>query len=1035
MAVIFYGLGGMGTGVLLRIKKKMEMKPELKENIDKNVFFFGIDIQTDYDIDKVQTNIDRCIGLEIEDPNSVINEKWKKEKSFREWWIKNPDGTPWQSPGPIIKDREGGKIRVNGKLVFCYQYEYIRNFVDGSKHKVGEALGEDREAERRADVIFVVCSLGGGTGSGMLIDFIFLLRDIFGEAIPIYGVFLDGTITEKVAPGSGIQSIGALVEIERWMLKPSEFKMVYYEGEGGYRKLPSRDIPFSKFLDGVLLVQYYNKDNRCFYGRKTGQIHDDYKNLVAEFLYIWANSPSQIIRTTLTNFLNRLPNLPNLNERVWKYGSFGISSIVFPYEYLAKRAVARIIKENIKESNKLTMPEIEEADFSTFVNNLGLNENTLRLETPKFREIENRFNLGKTNVEYAKKGEIIRVIRDNKLNIFSEWRALFETYEREIKEVIFEQLLPEIQGKLKDEVKKRIFTLHFKKIKDWLTDLEGYFKKQKEKKSKTNLPIPTDQHLYQILDDLETFTQKPLSRKWQECRDIFIEEFTKFKNNSIEEIKNRQIIQLYEALITHIELLQSVISYLEEIVDKVLSKFSEDFQTERETLVDREREKLGDYPLTIEVRTRSIEESCKESIEGKVPLKEIERKLKEGVDDTHPGIPMLFETIYKAFYQKSEEEKIKFKTTEKDELLKNVNELFSTILIKEAEEGIYKISIWESLMSYAEDLYKKVEKATEKDLEKLKTQISLDFIKDAAAELLNKEKLKDEEMWKIKAIAYLITRFVILTKPFYQTDEGKLVKRNKIPEFEHLSYETLFSFYAPPNCPYLEKLKPLLINIREENKKFEFQDKHQIAFMGMEFATPLYALKNSEFINYNNSYLSHVKTFPMVGGTPVHTDMRFYNEWKDNILSEQPITTTKDIESVLLYAFGIGTGKIIREKNKFKYQGEILALSLPKLIERLKIADSTIKKLKEEIKTEIEKRLAGKGETDKIKEIQIIFANVYKFHEDIKPGTTGYTLWIEIGNKIKTETTTEGIIITSTLGEMVPKNIEDIKRILELLEL
>ena len=85
MAVVFYGLGGIGTGVLLRIKKKIEER-RLGEILGKSVFFYGFDIQSDYDVEKVGTDINRCSGLELADPNSVIEEEWKKGE-FKKWWI------------------------------------------------------------------------------------------------------------------------------------------------------------------------------------------------------------------------------------------------------------------------------------------------------------------------------------------------------------------------------------------------------------------------------------------------------------------------------------------------------------------------------------------------------------------------------------------------------------------------------------------------------------------------------------------------------------------------------------------------------------------------------------------------------------------------------------------------------------------------------------------------------------------------------------------------------------------------------------
>jgi len=152
-----------------------------------------------------------------------------------------------------------------------------------------------------------------------------------------------------------------------------------------------------------------------------------------------------------------LENLPLANNsRILKYGSFGIANIVFPYEHILKRAVERIVKENFVDKNRLSKPDlsdipvIKEEDF---------------LETQRYRDIETKFLGGRKNIEEASKREVSEVIENAKWNRYDIWRDNFSGYREEIEEKIKKTLATNKEN-LKNQVKEKISTLHFKEVKN-----------------------------------------------------------------------------------------------------------------------------------------------------------------------------------------------------------------------------------------------------------------------------------------------------------------------------------------------------------------------------------------------------------------------------------------------------------------------------------------------------------------------------------------------------------------------------------------
>jgi hypothetical protein len=177
---LIIGLGGTGLEVLMQVRQKIQ---ESYGTLDGLPFgFLAIDTQP-------EPSTDRTIA-----PSLTVAEKYWARVTFEEAHkiIRFPEKYPWvhqwlphellNKPELLTSEEGTGQVRACGRLAFFLNQAAIFEkckAVRATMRKYESWIDEDLDILPRLN-IFVITSLYGGTGSGMLIDLGYCLRRWFG---------------------------------------------------------------------------------------------------------------------------------------------------------------------------------------------------------------------------------------------------------------------------------------------------------------------------------------------------------------------------------------------------------------------------------------------------------------------------------------------------------------------------------------------------------------------------------------------------------------------------------------------------------------------------------------------------------------------------------------------------------------------------------------------------------------------------------------------------------------------------------------
>ena len=194
---LLIGLGGTGGDVLLRIRRRFYEKfGSLEEFPIVSYLWVDTDRSEKHILAKeVQefarfTPAERVICM-VKDTAAIVNHlDLPEHQNLRDWWYPGLNKL-----GEVVDG--AGQIRAYSRLSFYKNYAQIRDALDQARRRVREPRNSERMAsspilkrlELLPDVdfsaptqVYLVCSIAGGTGSGMLLDFAFLLKEMLGQS-------------------------------------------------------------------------------------------------------------------------------------------------------------------------------------------------------------------------------------------------------------------------------------------------------------------------------------------------------------------------------------------------------------------------------------------------------------------------------------------------------------------------------------------------------------------------------------------------------------------------------------------------------------------------------------------------------------------------------------------------------------------------------------------------------------------------------------------------------------------------------------
>lgn len=274
-------------------------------------------------------------------------------RGLEQWWPKTLQGDPFP-PADIVAGAQA--VRAVGRLALWYQGTRVKQIIERHWGLAAE-LGTDYSgtvSRTPSGKVYVVCSLAGGTGSGLLLDLAYLIRTILKSraAMPVFytGILLtDATPFREFAPNTAVFSrmnaniYAALTELNHFMQLGSQNRTPYsFTYNGDELAVESRDKPF----DVTYLVGVTNE-----HGHQLNDLNA-LCSMVAEGIFLEIASPLGATGRSVLDNVEQLSNsvtFPTGNEQLevlpTAFSSFAVASLFYPRAKLAEVAAMSLVQE------------------------------------------------------------------------------------------------------------------------------------------------------------------------------------------------------------------------------------------------------------------------------------------------------------------------------------------------------------------------------------------------------------------------------------------------------------------------------------------------------------------------------------------------------------------------------------------------------------------------------------------------------------------------------------------------------------------
>ena len=214
---LIISIGGTGTKIAWTAAQKWG------GNIPRNVSIVLIDSHTDRPELRVPQSV--YSGSEqIDYPMEWARLKNDEMSGLREWWPSRVQ------PEPRVGFQDGcGAIRANGRFFAFRHADYIVDAIDDGIGRLAEAdrLGVDGQRDDLQWEVYILCSLGNGTGGGCFMEVAAMVKDMLriqGFKNPmVTGLFVPGSVTRYGSVGKdrdamenqvAASGLGSFVELQ-----------------------------------------------------------------------------------------------------------------------------------------------------------------------------------------------------------------------------------------------------------------------------------------------------------------------------------------------------------------------------------------------------------------------------------------------------------------------------------------------------------------------------------------------------------------------------------------------------------------------------------------------------------------------------------------------------------------------------------------------------------------------------------------------------------------------------------------------------
>lgn len=996
-------------------------------------------------------------GLEVEEPTSLVDHYWQEDEHFSEWWpTLRKDGEPYSSFRDLTSGSKAAQLRPNGRLASVMNFPRLMSELESTFEAPLEAV-ENTEGEREGLYVFLVSTLGGGTGSGILHDVAYLCREQMSNNDYLVGVFFDGTVVKSFAPKkTGILSYASLVEIDHWMRRPEDFFEVPALDHADTRSFWNQDRTRPRYLDFAFLVQEHNKNDLLLSGKSTGRIKGDYQKLASEWLYAFlqgdlltrSDRDSRVFENIVPSHLHAAGD-----GRPDRYGSFGSTVLSVPVHKIADYLTA------VRQDEAFTAWRNEDIGLKPgrayLAEELDIDEGRESSLSRKWRQADleavdrlfEKLGTARELVENAEShDELENAVGSADLTsggIESEWLRQLDAFEAAARTYLVEEggLLDRITAEIDQEVNQSLLgageaglPAHPSDAADWLESLgQGVESARQElERQKGNISLDPvgeaaaevrDASLFQRLfrsGDLRNRVARGVSRLRRRVRQEELALMTEFYEELQQRLRQR---------IDFLGLLEDGLAGVESRAQEDRERFQFD-----DDIVNPEALREDEHPLELQVGTNKayVEGVREELAERHVTAEQVVEPVVGGgplADHSRwKGLARLYKDEIGEFVAVREEEgrgydRAGLRTT----IESRVRDILSEQVGNEVEKAVREnFDVEGALDSFLENKYDEASNYDPGDPadETVRERFEAHFGGEGARTLL--AETEDRETWEHEALVHLFDRLVTFASPFWNQIEK--YRRETLSSGGEVS-RNILQIFVPRESSLDRRLQEagVLDHIESPNDEplAAFEDPYSLPIVQLEFGYPIHSV--AELETDRARYLSHLRTWRSgeSSGAPYHVDRRFYEEWSDDLSEPEPVHQQSQEEAFVLYVLGLGTGTIevvSNGSNRYKFDGTTIESSVKGVIEELSDDRGLRQRLRADVFQDMSTALGNASQsTAARKEVWSTFHEGREIHGDLRPPQANeehFRLWESIREAVEIRSLGDGEYRTD--GRLVP---------------
>ena len=332
---IIFGFGGLGCRIITQAKERLSDKID-REALSQYVFL-GYDTDPNMsDRAPVENERGEMIRLGSDEytfiggfrPEQIINNPDRFPETIKRFRLGKRNGADKLGFSEEALTEGANQVRPLGALAVCYHYEKIRSSIRNQLVHIRRSI--NREVESRTINIFFVASMCGGTGSGILLDMVYIARDILKQELQINEEHIRAVamlVTPEAFTSINLTSTNKIranayslmYELDHYMTHRS-YAVSYDTSDGRVSHVRSQAAPF--------LIVYPISVNKLR-GGGVGNLNE-LVPIVAEALYLHGGIEGGKVNSTLVNIHQDVLKSRDPYGYVKGYSGIGVATHRFP---------------------------------------------------------------------------------------------------------------------------------------------------------------------------------------------------------------------------------------------------------------------------------------------------------------------------------------------------------------------------------------------------------------------------------------------------------------------------------------------------------------------------------------------------------------------------------------------------------------------------------------------------------------------------------------------------------------------------------